>query len=160
MTSEQHGFSPIKDEASFQQALQYIAENAAQLANTVLHKELPIDTLTIFTQTDDEYNFIEGLIRQYGQESGFTHGTTLYIETDLTVANQPIKLLGVRRPDPERPQVGYGDYPTAEFAALREAHAEDERVQPIQSGNGIELLELRHPDFAVLGYVVEEEDHA
>ncbi len=100
-------FSPISTQDKFNQALVYITLQARTLAEHVVGRELPVDTVTIFAHYDEEYEFLEGVIRNHGPESKFTHGTTLYIECDHIVEDQHIRLLGVRRPDPYRMQVGY-----------------------------------------------------
>lgn len=148
---------PILEKQQFTATLQHIAEQGAALCRQVLNRDLPIDTLTIFTHSPEEYDFVAEVARTYGPESAFTHGDTLYIASDFMVGDCRIIYLGVRRPDPTRPEVGYADYPVTDYAAIVAANYPG--VQEITSGRGQKLLELRHPDFDVRGYIVKEEEH-
>lgn len=159
-TREFNSAAPIGSEADYDKVLEYVAERSRALAKTVLGRDLRLDTLTVFTQTPDEYGVVSKLLRSYGPESPFSHGPTLYIEVRKNVLDQQINLLGVRQPDATRPQRGYGDYPVSDYGALRDNNAANPHVREIVSGNGHTLLELRHPDFDVLGYVVDEAAHA
>lgn len=147
-------FGPIDSKERFLQALDYIAENTIKLGELVLRKAMPIDTLAIFTHDDDEYNLLEPLVRQYGEQSQFTHGLTLYIDSDFEILGNRIKYLGLRRPDETRPEVGYGDFPVQDLGSLAEQYSDGEFVKLVQSGAGQAMLELRHPDFDVRAYVV------
>ncbi len=159
MTFEGYRFSPIEDEANYSQALEYVATQATPLVHEVLGHELLADTITLFSHYDSEHEFLEKLVRQSGPESSLSHGATLYVGTDMTIAGQRIKILGVRQPDPDRPQVGYVDYPVADFTATQLAHTDNPLVRLMRSGNGIELLEIHHPDFDILGYLLAAENH-
>jgi hypothetical protein len=147
-------FGLITDEATYDRALLYIADQASHLAETVIGNSLPLDTLTVFTQTNDEYAAIEPLIRKRGEVSPYTHGDTLYVKTDSNIGGRNIKLLGVRRPDVARPERGYGDYPVDNFSVIERQAKTNSYMKPMQSGNGIKLIELTHPDFDVRGYIV------
>ncbi|HEY1835873.1 MAG TPA: hypothetical protein VGG13_03570 [Candidatus Saccharimonadales bacterium] len=158
--AEAYRFSPIHDTLTFHEALGYIATQGMALATKVFGHELAVDTLTIFSHTDQEHRFLDRLVRRYGPVSSFSHGQTLYINPrpDLEVAGNHIKYLGLRAPDdPVKPQVGYVDYPVTDYNAIHAAN--HPRVHEITSGRGQGLLEVRHPDFDVLGYVVREEEH-
>jgi len=152
-----HNFLPVRSEDDLVDAQIYVAEQAVKLATVVIGKHLSIDTITIFAQSDDEYAFIESELKSYGPVSPYSHGATLYVETASLVDNNPVKLFGVRRPDDSRPEVGYGDYPVSDYKELKAATRDNPHVREIQSGAGMPLLELRHPDFDVRGYIVAGE---
>lgn len=153
-------FSPITTQHQFEQALAYVATTAGKLTEQIIGQKLPLDTLTLFAHYDEEYTFLERIIRQYGSQSRFTHGSTLYVDSDFEVAANHIKILGVRRLDPYRMHVGYGDYPVDDYQAIRRQQQANPWLREITSGGGGSLLELWHPDFDILGYIVAKEDHA
>jgi hypothetical protein len=150
-------FSPILNEEKFQAVLAYIAQRSEALAQEALGRMLTVDTLTIFAQSSKEHAFLHRLVRRYGKVSSFSHGPTLYISSDLMVAGRRIKFLGLREPDPARKWVGYGDYGVEDYDAILAAKYPD--VQEIITGRGQALLEIRRPDFDVLGYIVRKEEH-
>ena len=154
-----HTFSPITNDQKLQEALEYIAEHSVLLAQKVLGRNLAIDTICFFSHSPEECAFLEKAVRPRGPESALSHGPTLYVDSDFMVKGQHISIFGVRRPDPTRPQVGYGDYPVADYVKLLEAQKDNPHVKEIISGRGKSLIELRHPEFDVLGFVVDQSDH-
>lgn len=155
----EHEFSPINSHDRLLGALNYLAIHVVDLGRLVLTKDLSLDTLTIFTHDQPEYDFVESIVRSYGEESKLTHGKTLYIESDFEIQGNHIRYLGVRRPDETRPQVGYGDFPVDNLNGIAEAYRANKFVREMESGRGQPMLELRHPDFDVLGYVVDASEH-
>lgn len=154
-----HPFQPINSKERFEAALEYVADTAIKLGETVLGETLPVDTVTLFTQTAREYYFLERVVRTYGDRSQMTHGPTLYIDCDFMLGKNVIRYLGLRRPDATRLEVGYADFPVDNFEDLRQAQAGNEAVKFMKSGRNQPLLELLHPDFDVRGYIVNATDH-
>lgn len=152
-------FSPITTQENFRAALDYIAEQSVLLAKKVLGRDMAIDTICFFTHSPEEYAFVEKLVRSRGPESELSHGPTLYVDSDFMVNGNRIRIFGVRKPDETRPQVGYGDYPVKDYVDLLQSQKNNPNVKEIISGRGKSLMELRHPDFDVLGFVVEESEH-
>lgn len=152
-----HDFSPIDSPKKYNAALEYLMQQGCKLAETVLEEKIIPDTLTIFSRTQEEYNFLDALIRTYGTKSRFTHGITLYIDVDMEVGGHPVILLGVREPDNDRQDVGYADFSVQNYLALRDAGKR--YVHEITTSRGQSLLELRHPDFDIRGYLVSANEH-
>lgn len=159
MASSPHEFSPVNSAERFLAGLEYLADKSVDLAEAVLGERLPIDTICFFTHSDEEYGFVEREVMTRGLVSKLSHGPTIYVETDFEVNGHRIRILGVRRPDETRPQLGYGDYPVEDYAGLLAAQKNNPHVKEIISGRGKSLIELRHPDFDVLGFVVDKKDH-
>lgn len=154
----QHDFSPITGEERLRAAIDYIAEKSLALSREVLGRELTIDTICIFTHSPEEYDFVKEAVRARGDKSRFSHGPTTYVDSDFTVLGQHIRIFGVRSPDPSRPQVGYGDYPVTDCEEIRAIKSP--YLKEIISGRGQSLIELRHPEFDVLGFVADAKEHA
>jgi len=152
-----HDFLPVLDEESYQKAFEYIASQARMLAHKVLGREMMIDTVTVFTHQPEEYEFLERFLKTQGEVSPFSHGATLYVEVDKVALGNKVQLLGARQPDETRPEVGYADFPVPNYEQIKEENLKNEHVSEIESGNGIKLLELMHPEFDVRGYIVNEQ---
>ena len=152
-------FSPITTPERLATAIEHVASQSLSLGHTILGRQFAIDTICFFAHSAEEYDFLQAAVKSRGNPSPLSHGPTLYVETDFKVAGQRIQLFGVRRPDPTRPWIGYGDYPLneAEYAAVRDAH--NPFIREITSGAGKALLQFEHPDFDVLGFGVRKEDH-
>jgi len=154
-----HKLSPITNEARLRTALDYVAEQSLALAREVLGQDLAIDTLCFFTHSPEEYAFLEQAVRARGPKSRLSHGPTLYTDVDFAVHDQRIRIFGVRQPDPTRPQVGYGDYPVPDYERFLALVSDNPHMHEITSGRGKSLIELRHPDFDVLGFIVNQAEH-
>lgn len=153
----EYRFSPIVTEEGLSRALSYLAMRVPKLGQVTLGKVMPIDTLTIFAHYPEEYKFLKNLVRPRGPISKYSHGLTLYVETNFMQNGQRIRYLGIRQPDNARPQVGYGDFPVSasEYEVLQCKNSDNQFVRSVTSGRGQRLLELSHPDFDVFGYVAE-----
>jgi hypothetical protein len=148
-----YNFTPVLNERRYNRAIEFVIIQAGKLVQKVLGIELPIDTVTLFTHQLNEYEFIEGILTKKGPVSPLSHGLTLYVEVDTELNGNQIKHLGVRQPDTTRSEVGYADFPVEDFEQLKNDNSVSMHVSEILSGNGQRLLELRHPDFDVRGYV-------
>lgn len=149
-----HDFSPINSEAKYQAALNYLMTEGMNLGEYVLGERFSPHTPTIFAQTKEEYDFIDHLIRTYGTRSPLTHGVTFYAKVDMIVAGNPVMLLGVRQPDTDRKELGYVDFSVQRYDEIKSAGRQ--YIQEVTTGRGQSLLELRHPDFDIRGYLVAE----
>jgi hypothetical protein len=152
-----HAFSPIDSKIKYTEALEYLMVQGCKLAETILGEEIVPDTLTIFSRTQEEYDFIDGLIRTFGTKSRFTHGITLYIDVDMEVGGQHVVLLGVRESDDDRQDIGYADFSVDNYFEIRDLGKRF--VHEITTSRGQSLLELRHPDFDIRGYLVAASEH-
>jgi hypothetical protein len=160
MAGKVHDFLPITNAERLEAATAYVAEQAARLARVVLGRELPLDTICFFSHSPEEYAFLLDAVRAKGPESALTHGATTYADTDCMVGPHRIRLFGVREADETRPEVGYGDYPVDDYAALLASVQDNQYAHEIISGRGKSLLELKHPDFDVRGYALASEEHS
>lgn len=159
MTTLNHEFSPIVNGQRLEKAIDYVAAQSLLLARAVLGRELTIDTICFFAQGNEEYDYLLGAVLQRGPLSKFSHEPTTYVDTDFVVADQHIKILGVRQPDTTRLWVGYGDYPvtSTEYEELR--NGANPHIREINSGLGQALLQFEHPDFDVLGFAFMQDEH-
>jgi hypothetical protein len=154
-----HLFSPIGGESTFNEALEYTAEELRKLCIKVLGETLPIDTLKVFSHYFDEYDLLEGIVSSKGPKSKFTQGMNYYSNVDLTISGEHILWLGVRKPDPYRSQVGCGDFSVADYDGFKDKYLDLEHGYVREIMDDRDMLEIWHPDFDVLGYVIPSSDH-
>lgn len=150
----QFRFSPITDEDTLNKAFEYVAAELRKLSLKILNEKLPITTLKIFPHFQEEYEYLYKLISSMGKPAPFNSKTSFYSKTSKQIDENAIKYLGVRIVDPERPQVGCGDYEINNFDEFREKYAGKSKfVRDFRK----DMLEIWHPDFDVLGYVIPAE---
>ncbi len=155
----QYPFTPIISEAKLAPALEFLAENAAALGEVVLGRPgIELGTLCFFAHTPEELVFLRQAVLTRGPQSDLTHGATLYADTNFLAGGHTIMRFGVRDvtiPDEARTQLGYGDFAVDDYDLLAIQTRANPYVKPITSGQGRPLLQLQHPDFDVLGFVVQ-----
>ena len=99
---------PLVTQAQIEAELHYVVGQGEPLLHATLHRELPIDTVTLFTRTADEYDAVYAYIAALGPRSPVSHGQTVYVEpADLIINDWRIKYAGVRKPDQSRVERGY-----------------------------------------------------
>lgn len=149
-------FSPINDNSQLDVALRYVARQAPLLSERVLGQRLSIDTLAIFSHYLIEHDALESLLRARGPESKIATSSDrhFYVDVEAQIEGQQIRWLGLRIPDPYRMQVGYGDYSADYNTIAREHLGKNPYIRKLE--NNLTMLELWHPDFDILGYIVKE----
>jgi hypothetical protein len=157
--SQRHPFCPITNEENLHSALDYVAEKSLQLARAILESDQDLDTICFFAQTQEEYEYIKSQVLLHGPVSKLSHEPTLYADTNFFVKGQRIRIFGVRQPDPERTEIGYGDFPVNDYQHYIESVQNNPYMKQITSGLSKPLIELRHPSLDVLGYIVPAADH-
>lgn len=149
-------FSPIKNETELQKVWEYIADQLHLLAKEVLHEDLSVTYLKVFAHYPEEYKFIYNHLSKLGEPAPFNSDTSFYVEVNQEIKGNHIKFFGVRIVDPYRMQVGCGDYEVDDFQAYREKHiGTSSFIRDIK--DSADMLEIWHPDFDVLGYVIPKE---
>ena len=145
-------FSPIEDEKTFEEALVYTAQELEKLSEKLIGEKLPIVSLKLFPHYEEEYKYLFSLISKLGPKSEYTSETSFYVDSDKKVNGPQIKLLGLRIVDPYRMQVGCGDYEVDNFQEFRSKHISLPFIRDMIKYP--EMLEIWHPDFDVLGYII------
>jgi hypothetical protein len=144
-------FSPIGSENELNATLEYITVELEKLSAQLLGEKLPITNLKVFPHYPQEYEYLRNLISGIGPEPSFSSETSLYVETARKIAGYDIKYLGVRIVDPYRMQVGCGDYEIDNFEEFKKKWlGKTDFIRSFRE----DMVEIWHPDFDVLGYVV------
>ncbi len=144
-------FSPIENESDFEKVLEYLASELDKLSKELFNKQLPVTTLKIFPHYPEEYDYLHKLISGIGSKASFSSDTSFYVQVDKKVAGHNIKYIGVRIVDPYRLHVGCGDYEIDNFEEFKKQHISSSQfIRNIKD----DMIELWHPNFDVLGYVV------
>lgn len=148
-------FSPIKNEEDLERVWEYITEQLEKLSQEILHEKLSVSILKVFPHYPNEYKYLYDAISNMGPQAKFSSKTSLYVEVSKEIMGNHISSLGIRFVDPYRMQVGCGDYEVDNFASYREKHIDSPFVRDAKDST--DMLEIWHPDFDVLGYVIPKE---
>jgi hypothetical protein len=147
-------FSPIQDEKTFNNAWKYLADELEKLSLEIFQEKLPITTLKIFAHYLEEYDYLYKLLSKMGPKSSYSSNTSFYIEKNEMISNYNIKYFGLRNVDPYRLHVGCGDYEIGNYEEFKKQHLSK---SPFIREFRDNMLEIWHPDYDVLGYIIPKE---
>ena len=158
-------FSPITDKAQLVAALAHIHGACHKLCRQSVGLYLPVaGNIGIFSHSDDEYTRLTELQREMTDPSDQVYGKyfrlhmPVHISADHGIPQASYTHLYIRKPDPNKPQVGDLDFfmETAQFATLKISLKNDSTgIHGARTLNrpDLDLIELFDPDVDALGYV-------
>ncbi len=142
------------------EALEYIDRKLRELSELAIAEKLPINTLKIFAHYEDEYKFLRRWADSIGENEDDDSVTSYYVKPSetLEVNGDPIEYVGIRVPDPYRPQVGCGDFVLSNFEDFKAKYLHKSKfIREVEHAK-YQMLEIFHPDIDVLGYIVKESE--
>jgi hypothetical protein len=149
-------FSSIKTGKDLDKVYEYIAGELGQLAVKVLGEKLPITTLKVFPHYPEEYQFLHKIISKMGEPAEFNSKTSFYVKVNKKIKGYDIDYLGIRIVDPYRLQVGCGDFEVSNLDLwAKKLIGKNEYIRWLTHVEN--MIEIWHPDFDVLGYIVAKE---
>lgn len=148
-------FSPIENKEGLVEAVEYIATNTSELCKKIIGRSLPIHSLTVFSHSENEFEFLKGLLGTMGTPYNENNGPRVTLYEPTIVGENIITHLRIRKPDSERPQVGCNDFDVENYEVFRAEYlAKHPENLILIKRPDYEMIEFRHPDFDVLAYVV------
>jgi hypothetical protein len=149
-------FNPIPSKEELLEAVRYVATEVSKLTDNVVGLPYPIKSLTVFSHSESEYALLIGILSGMGKPHDENNGPRVELTEPIEVGENHITHLRIRKPDPERPQVGCADL-TVEYTSFKKTFLEayPHNIRLIKRPN-YDMLELHHPEFDVLAYVVSK----
>lgn len=144
----------IQNKEELVEAVQYVAIRTSELARKVIDKELPIKSLTIFAHSEAEFEKLTKILEEMGKLYNYNNGPRVELNEPIIAGKNQITHLRIRRPDPERPQVGCNDFETG-YESFKKDYLSDhpDNLRLIKRPE-YEMIEFHDPSFDVLAYVV------
>ncbi len=149
-------FSPIQNEEQLIKAVNYVATKTTELCKKVIGIKFPIKSLTIFSHFQDEYENLTKILSSLGTPYNENNGPRVTLFNPLRVSGNVITHLRIRKPDPERPQVGCNDFETS-YEPFKKQYldARPDHLRLIKRPT-YEMIEFFDPNFDVLAYIVSK----
>lgn len=148
-------FRIIKNRSELVETVRYTAAKTSELCKKIIGKSLPIHSLTVFSHSENEFEFLKELLSTMGSPYNENNGPRVTLYEPIVVDNNTITHLRIRKPDPERPQVGCNDFDVKEYETFKAEYlAKHPENLVLIKRPDYEMIEFRHPDFDVLAYIV------
>lgn len=129
----------------------YVAQRSQELLGVCLGRELEIDYLSVYPETEAEYTDMCQQAEQYGGQPVFDKNGNVYkLEK---IEGSPI--VRVRKPWPTHGQVGCADFVVADYVATSGVLLAQEGAKEIHK-EGYDIVEVTHPEYDVAIYFPSE----
>jgi len=158
-------FSPISDKTQLLSALSYVHAACHRLCWKSLGRYLPVaGNIGIFSHTDDEYERLTAIQQEITDPTERVYGKyfrlheAVVIPATGDIPEAAYTHLYMRKPDPDKPQVGDVDFflDTASFTTLKASLNNNPTGTPgtrILNRPDLDLIELFDADVDALGYI-------
>ena len=144
----------IQNKEELIEAVRHVATETSRLAEKIVGRTFPISSVTIFAHSEPEHELLIQIQADMGKPYDYNNGPRVELHEPIIADGNKITHLRIRKPDPERPQVGCNDFDTD-----YESFKKDFLLN--HSGNlrfikrpEYEMIEFYDPNFDVLAYVV------
>lgn len=132
-------------------AQEIVAESRRLSVTYISEQQAPVNYACIFTQSEAEYKEMIKIASQLGSVAQETAmGPVFHIAPLSTVAGT-LRLLKIRRPDPNRPQRGDADFTIADFESFKKKYLGKSGFDIIKRPE-MEMIELIDPSYDVIAY--------
>jgi len=138
---------------SLRTCAQHIVSDAQALKDkhVVEQKDAPVNYACVFAQSDGEYEALLQEAQELGKIVKNTKmGPVFLVEPIETVAG-PLRLVKIRKPDPERTERGDADFTVADYPTFKTSVLGKPGYKLIDRPD-MEMIELADPEFDVLAY--------
>jgi len=146
----------IKDKEELIEAVKYVAIETSRLAKKIVGKTFPITSLTIFAHSQFEFDNLIQILADIGKPYNYNNGPRVTLYKPILIDDNKIIHLRIRKPDPERPQVGCNDFKTSYNRFKSKYLSKHSKNLIFIERPKYEMIEFRDSDFDVLAYVVEK----
>jgi len=146
----------IRDKEGLIEAVRYVAIETSRLAEKIVGKAFSIKSLTIFAHSEKEYESLTRIQEGTGRLYNYNNGPRVELYEPIEVGDNKITHLRIRKPDPERPQVGCNDFET-DYESFKKGYLSDhpDNLRPVKRSE-YKMIEFYDPNFDVLAYVVSD----
>jgi len=147
---------PIQNKEELLTAVRYVAARTSELAEKIVGKIFPIKSLTIFAHSQPEFELLNGILTKIGKPYNYNNGPRVELFNPIEAGANNITHLRIRKPDPERPQVGCNDFKTDYEMFKKEYLAKYPGNLKLIVRPEYEMIEIFDKEFDVLAYVVSD----
>ena len=148
-------FSPIQNEQQLKTAVSYVATKTSDLAEKIIGKKLSISSLTIFSHSAIEFENLQKILLTLGAFYNENNGPRVSLYNPIEINTNTIKYLRIRKPDPDRPQVGCNDFDIDDYSAFENQYLSNHPQNLLMTERPTyKMIEFFDSDFDVLAYIV------
>jgi hypothetical protein len=135
-----------------QEKIQLIVKESTELKNKHTNEiNSPVNYVCIFSHTQEEFGTLLNLVRKIGKiVENTSTGPIFKINTISTISGE-LKLLKIRKPYEDRPELGYSDFTLTNYSNFKEKYLSKKGFKLIERPD-YEMIEIIDNNFNVLTY--------
>ena len=140
------------DVDDLRQFVKEIVKKAADLKNKhTSDKKAPVNYACIFCQNDEQYKSLVVTAKKIGSLIEETPTGPLFHVQPIDTNEGKLKLLKIRKPDSERPELGDADFTVSDYSEFKKRYLSQKGFKLITRKN-FEMIELLDARFNVRAY--------
>jgi hypothetical protein len=144
----------IQNQKELIEAVKHVTSETTKMAQKIVGKTFLIKSLTVFAHSQSEFKLLCEILAKIGKSYNYNNGPRVELYEPIEVGENRITHLRIRKPDPERPQVGCNDFETDYEAFKREHLSKHPNNLRLIKRPEYEMIEFHDPSFDVLAYMV------
>ncbi len=150
-------FSPIETKEQLLESISYISNKTTEFCRKIIGEEYPISSLTIFSHYPDEFENLKEILLEMGELRIENNGPFVELHESISLPNNELRLLRVRKPDPYRMQVGCNDFEAPDYEEFKRKYlSSKENNLRLIKREDYEMVEFFDPDYDVLAYILSK----
>ncbi|MFH2136559.1 MAG: hypothetical protein ABII19_02950 [Patescibacteria group bacterium] len=146
----------IKNREELIKAVKHVVAETSRLAKKIVSKTFSVMSLTIFAHSQPEYELLTQILAEMGRSYNYNNGPRVELYEPIEVESNRITHLRIRKPDPERLQVGCNDFETDYEIFKTEYLLKHPDNLRLVKRPEYEMIEFHDSGFDVLAYVVSK----
>ncbi len=146
-------FSPIQSKDKLLEAIKYVTTQVTLLAEKCVGVSLVTESLTIFSHDPQEFARLCEMANDLGEPYNENNGPRVKLKEAIAVGASTVRFVRIRKPDPDRPQVGCADFNVGDYFDFKTRFLAYIASHVIKRPE-YEMIEFSDPDFDVLAYAV------
>lgn len=146
--------NPIQNQEKLIKTVKDIALKTSSMSQKILGKTFPIKSLTVFSHSQSEFELLIKILSDIGKPYNYNNGPRVELYEPITVETNIITHLRIRKPDPDRPQIGCNDFATNYQEFKKEYLTKYPENLNLIERPEYEMVELHDPEFDVFAYIV------
>ena len=161
-------FSPIRNKEQLLKAIEYIHSTCQSLCKELVGRYLPVaGNIGIFSHFENEFLFLRKLQEELADMNKSVYGkyfllhSPVVIQTNGDIPGATYRYLYIRKPDPNKLQVGDLDFylEPDKYAELKQSLIDGKVImgaRVLPNRPDLDLIELSSPDSDTLGFIGDE----
>lgn len=132
----------------------HIANQLLLLRKKYIVEAMFLNYLSIFSQSEEEFNELINLAKELGDQIGYSNGPVFQLKETIKTEAGDVEVFRIRKPDQSRPQLGCGDFEVTDWNKFKNEILNQEKPNiKLIIREKYQMIEIQDKEFDVRLYV-------